>query len=708
MKVPFRVTLLTLLLVLLGVTVSVVGVTSYLHARSNADELASQLLEQTSRRIDQEIDRFLRQATEHATRTQDRLKSGQLRVDDFPALIAYWRNTMDMTAELTGCFIGLEKTGESVGLSRLSGRLSVWQTHRDPRTGDYDIREFWPTDYPTKPFALDRSKPRSDVRARPWYVAASRAGRPVWTEAYVFTGVKGIQHVLGVTYAVPLYDKDRKLVAVLDADFELKQLCRFCRALQLGRGGFSFVIEGRGAAGQQVIAYPREDLLLGTPPGVPPGTRSLIDPEAFPDARVSAFAAQREALGAGQVRSHPFDYEAGGVSYLGLARPLEGPSDPPWTVCVVLPEEEVLGRVHRSNQMTLLIGVGVLVLGVLLSLFVAAQVARPLERLAREADAVGHFQIAPQPIAHSFVREVDRLAVAMEDMKGGLRSFQKYVPADLVRALLASRQDANLSGELRTVTIFFSDVADFTAIAEELRPEELVERLREYLTALSQEIQATGGTVDKYIGDAVMAFWGAPTTDPEQAQAACAAALRCQAALQGLHARWRAQGRQPFATRIGVHTGEVVVGNIGSEARLNYTVIGDAVNLASRLEGLNKHYGTRILISESTFQAAGATVVARPIDYVSVKGKRRPVLIYELLGPKGEAEAGSSELAAVQGEALARYRQQDWEEAIRLFERVLALRADDPPARLMIARCRAYQASPPGPEWDGVYRLDSK
>ena len=306
------------------------------------------------------------------------------------------------------------------------------------------------------------------------------------------------------------------------------------------------------------------------------------------------------------------------------------------------------------------------------------------------------------------MREVDHLGVAIEDMKVGLRSFRKYIPTELFRSFLSSGQEAVFGGARRTVTIFFSDVVNFTAIAEDQKAEELVDLLREYLNTVCKEIEATDGTVDKYIGDAVMAFWDAPATEQNHATAACMTALRCQSALDVLHKRWTAAGKPTFRTRIGLHTGEVIVGNFGSDARLNYTIIGDAVNLSNRLEALNKIYGTNILISESTYRHASGDLVARPLDYVAVKGRRLPVLIYELLGLKTDVIGSQETIIRLCNQGLECYRSRDWSRAITHFEEVLQHRPGDAPALLLIQRCRSYQENPPGCDWDGVSRIEHK
>ncbi len=707
MKFRFRVTLLVVLLGLIALTVPTVGVCSYLNARSAAEDLAGQVLDQAALRTDQQVGKLLDEAARQADLTRQLLATGRCRADDFPGLVASWRQTLPLAPDLTSAFLALAATGESVGLSRLQGgRLSVWQTRR--AGGKLGLREYWPEDYPERPY---RTAPEAaDARTRPWFVAARERGRAVWTETYVFLGVGGVQDVPGVTYAAPVYRADHSLEAVLSADFDLAGLCRFLDGLRVGDGGFAFLVELRPGGGRRVIAHPRPDLLLAPSPDGGEGGRGLVPAEELADERVRAFLgrlpapADLEALrGALPVR-----FSAGGAVYLGQCRRVAGEGRPAWLICTVLPEEAVLARARWANRLTFAVTLGALAAAALVGVYVSGQVALPLEHLARDAAAVGRLRLEPGPVARSFILEVDRLAVASEEMKAGLRSFRKYVPADLVRALLAAGQEARLGGERRVLSVFFSDIADFTALSEALAPEELVAHLGEYLGALSEEVQAAGGTVDKYIGDAVMAFWGAPGPNPAHAVGACTAVQRCRRRLARLRQGWRAAGRPDCPTRFGVHTGEVVVGNIGSADRLNYTAVGDAVNLASRLEGLNKLYGTEALISEETRRQAGDAVVARPLDWVAVKGRRQPVLVCELLGLAGEVEAGALELARRHGEALACYRRRDWAEALRLFEEALRLWPDDGPSRVLAGRCRQYREAPPGEDWDGAHHVTTK
>jgi adenylate cyclase len=289
-------------------------------------------------------------------------------------------------------------------------------------------------------------------------------------------------------------------------------------------------------------------------------------------------------------------------------------------------------------------------------------------------------------------------------MAGGLAAFRKYIPADLVKTLLSEGVEPRPGGSIRTVTILFADIAGFTGLSERLG-DQIVPLLSGYLDLMSREVSGHAGTIDKFIGDAVMAFWGAPAANADHAVDACRAALASQQALR--QSGLSDDAGRPLKVRIGINSGAVLVGNIGSEFRLNYTVIGDAVNVASRLEGANKEYGTDIIIGEETRRLAGDRIEVRELDRLTVYGREGGLAIYELLGI-AEGAANPPVWAALYERGLAAYRARDFAGATNLFQQVLAARPADEPARILLARCREFLHSPPGKDWEAANAMKVK
>jgi adenylate cyclase len=285
-------------------------------------------------------------------------------------------------------------------------------------------------------------------------------------------------------------------------------------------------------------------------------------------------------------------------------------------------------------------------------------------------------------------------------------AFGMYVHPGLISQMMKNPDLLRLGGEEVIMTVMFSDVRGFTSISEKLTPTQLVLLLNEYLTAMSDIIMAHWGTVDKYEGDAIMAFWGRPYPQPDHAARAARACLQMLARLGELNDKWRNDGRQALNIGVGLNTGPMVVGNMGSNKRFNYTVMGDAVNLGSRLEGQNKEYGTRIIISQSTYEEVREEFVCRELDLIRVKGKLKPVAIYELMAPV-EERARHQALLAVFAQGLAAYRAARFQEALQIFEEIVAGYPNDGPAKLFAQRCRMYLQAPP-PQWDGVFVATSK
>jgi adenylate cyclase len=388
-------------------------------------------------------------------------------------------------------------------------------------------------------------------------------------------------------------------------------------------------------------------------------------------------------------------FDAGGRAFLAAFRALGATQD--WIVGVIVPEDVYTADLERSRRHLVLWSV-VVVVALLAGGALALRAAgRSFGAIVRETERMQAFDFAPSANRAS-VREVQSVLDGIERAKSALRALSKFVPVDLVRRLYADGREPRPGGELRELSILFSDIEGFTTLAESMEPGALAELMSVYFAAMTTAIHATGGTVDKFVGDAVMALWNAPEKASDHAVRACRAALACRDAERAMQASPAWSGRPRIRTRFGIHTGTVLVGNIGAPDRLNFTALGDGVNLASRLEGLNKHYGTSIVVSESVVLAVGGAAgphfAFRLLDRVAVKGRARGVLVYELLGgPDARDDA-----AARYEEALSAYFRREFAAA----REILAGTRGDAASLALAARCEEFERDPPPAGWDGT------
>lgn len=293
------------------------------------------------------------------------------------------------------------------------------------------------------------------------------------------------------------------------------------------------------------------------------------------------------------------------------------------------------------------------------------------------------------------------------------RAFGHYLSPVVIEQLVSDPGQLKLGGERKVLTAFFSDVAGFSTISEKLSPEELVELLNVYLTEMTDIIMKYKGTVDKFEGDAIISFFGAPVLFDDHAKRACLVSIEMQKRLKELRKQWKQEGKPELFVRIGLNTGPMVIGNMGSKSRMDYTMMGDSVNLAARLEGANKLYGTFNMISESTYNAAKEFVEVRKLDIIQVVGKSEPVTVYELICAKGELDPQHEKQLALFHDGLSYYSEQLWDKAINCFQTVLE-KSSDPPSTIYIERCKKFKmksletSAVVDELWDGVYRMTEK
>lgn len=284
--------------------------------------------------------------------------------------------------------------------------------------------------------------------------------------------------------------------------------------------------------------------------------------------------------------------------------------------------------------------------------------------------------------------------------------FAQYVPATVVEQLIKNPKLVSLGGEERTVTSLFSDIASFTSISEKMDPVTMVSFLNEYLTMMNKILFRYGGTIDKYEGDAIVAFFNAPLDVKNHETAAALTAIEIQMATQELSKKWESGLGRPLVTRVGINTGKAVVGNIGSQTRFDYTAIGDTINLASRLEGTNKFYGTRVMASGTTVKECDISIISRPVDRVRVKGKTEPILIYEIMGKNaGGHPAPLIKLSQLFTGASEKFEKRDLDGALRILQEIQKDNPDDGPARELLKRINMSRENP---SWDLVTELESK
>jgi adenylate cyclase len=367
-----------------------------------------------------------------------------------------------------------------------------------------------------------------------------------------------------------------------------------------------------------------------------------------------------------------------------------------WEAIIITPTDDFIGHLKATNRQIVAIIIALAAVELVLIYFLSRRLSQPIENVSEELKSVESLSFEHLTHRPSKVREIAQLQSAAALLRNSLQSFSFFAPVEVVRGLIKSGIPLALGVEKRNLTILFSDLENFSTYAEQLTPDALLEQVSVYFEQVSEAISVEEGTVDKFIGDGIMAFWGAPVVLSDHVLRGCSGALRAVRRMERVNAAWRAEGRPTLRMRIGLNTADVLVGNVGSSERFSYTLMGDGVNVASRLEGMNKTFGTTICISDSVFDAVASNVVARPLRHVQVKGRKQEFMVYELLGLAEsydlELETRSSDrrLSELTWNASTSFEKRDFDGAARRYRDILGEFPDDPVAKAMLAgiECR--------------------
>jgi adenylate cyclase len=450
-----------------------------------------------------------------------------------------------------------------------------------------------------------------DPRRRPWYVEAFKDDKTLLTGPYVFyaTGEPGY------TLRTQLKEGRRGVVA---GDLLLNQLEEMLVRQQLGKSGVSFLFNDA----DRIVAHPQMGRLMEE---MPERGDELPRLDAMKLHGLAAAIQSWRRDG----KAQEFRDETG-RTYVAAFQTIETAGLANIRLAVIAPLDEFFAEIISERRALFALALGFVIAALPLASWMGSLMARSLRELARQTDEIQRFQVTDRPRLRSAIHEIDELGRSVFTMRTMVRSFSSFVPRQLVRQLIESGASLGLGGTRREITVLFTDVADFTAKTEKADPSQVMIHTSRYFAALSEEIMRHQGTIDKFIGDAVMAFWNAPTPDPDHTVNACEAVLACLRRNAEVNEAFRAEGWPPYTTRFGLHVGDAVVGNVGSSDRMNYTALGATVNLASRLEGLNKNYGTRVLVSAAVKARAEHRFIFRSIDRIKPKGFAEDVAIHEL------------------------------------------------------------------------------
>jgi adenylate cyclase len=506
-------------------------------------------------------------------------------------------------------------------------------------------------------------------------------GRMLWSDLH-FSQTdtqlsKGKPRVV-VTAQKAIYDTDGTLLGLVRVGRFIDALTKITQRGgeadgQVGKWVFLCDSEGRLvtqlSAKDAVVEHP--DVLRVGPAEMPPEVQEALTRFSQSEAK------QERSLSR---------FEVGPERYFSLIQPLEESQD--WFIGVVVPETYFLAEIKQSQRQLLL--ASLLIFATVLGLgFLFLRVLRgDIGQLVARIQSMKDFKFESTP-PRARIEDLHHVETGLENAKASLRALSKYVPLDLVKRLYEQEIEPQLGGEMLDISLMFTDVAGFTSVAESLSIEELASALAIYLDRMNGAIQEHDGAILERIGDALLSVWNAPTVCTDHPRRLCEAALECAARTRDLN----------WDTRYGLHRGEVMVGHFGSEDRMNYGLLGDDVNLAARIEGLNKHYGTKILASVNIYNSTKDIMEFRLVDEVAVKGRTSGVRLYELLGRKGEVSDTVLQVAQSYEQAFGLYQSGDFSAA----EELLATLPDDPPSQTLSARCRAYLQTPPPEGWNGVF-----
>lgn len=718
-SVPLHITISALFLGLMCIAAG--GLITYNYHKSHASALLSarQSLAAAVENITLKTELYLTGPSRMAETASDLPEvSEPPTLDTHPASIFMLRMLQEHP-QIYSAYMGFED-GKFFQIFLLNGESKIQRSHvKAPHDADIAIRriltrpdgqrvEIWQYLNADWDVVGSSAKQRTDYKPteRPWYRAGIAAQNSIYTAPYRYATAGTVGFTLARRF-------ESNLPGVFGVDLALSALSGFVVEQSEHIKGQIVIFDEWG----RIWAHPDMERLLAVSEGENTDKIFVALPEIGEVKDPVSSALYRSFMAGNLQNVKPLQFEAAGRQYLGEVRHLPDVAGGSLYVLASAPVAVFTAPFDsiRADSLTL----SLLFVATLIPLvyFTSRSISRSLRKLAAEANAIREFELEQPLDLKSVISEVDHLNASMAAMKTTIGTFAKFVPRELVRRLIKSGEGIALGGARQDITVMFTDVADFTRITENMPPEDVMRKLSSYMETLTDSVMEARGVIDKFIGDGLMAIWNAPETNPNHIVDACRAALLCRRANDELNRNWKSWGWEVMETRFGLHTGETVVGTMGSTHHMAYTAIGAMVNLASRLEALNKFYGTQILVSENVVESAAGQFLFRFVDFVAPKGITRPVAVYELFGalpsntdasPGIIADPARIEQVSAWDTAYKAYSERRWHQAYTSFVAFAEIYPDDKVVSIYLDRCRRFLKEPPTADWDGVERYTEK
>lgn len=668
--VSLRFSILLIFIVLFVSAIISLVAFNYIHSSRILLNVATSLMQKSSTTVKEELFEQLNDVAELSQGTSQAIQQGVLNINT-PQLIEYTTTIVKKSPIIDAAWLGDENGNILLAETEEDGSITTEIINRNVNPATHILM------YRNLAGQVSKTVNSKDFNYDPrnifWYKQAKQEKKLIWTDIYVINVLNRTHQHIAIIAASPVYKSNGKLLGVFGLDLTLDYLTRFIETQKVGKHGITFIVTNDG----KLISLP----------GIKQRD-SLIDIHSIDKPWIiTSFDIYKKT----NKTSFSFFYK--NKKYLAAFTAIPHFINQGWMIGLVVPEDDFVGELKKASLINSILGLVILVIGIILISNLITRVVDPIKKLVDQTDKIKHFELDDEVHIQSRIREVNALSDSIFAMKLGLKSFQQYVPSTLVRQLIETGQNARIGGTKKTLTIFFSDIENFTTVAEKMDPNHLMEHICEYFDEMSKILLEEKCTIDKYIGDSVMGFWGAPLTIDLPCERAASAALRCMHKIKELNSIWRKNGKPELITRMGLHLGDAIVGNVGSAERLNYTAIGDAINVASRLEGLNVKYSTNIIVSQAVYDVIKDKFVLRKLDEVTVKGRTACDPVYELLAKnKDELSFDIDKYKIYFDKAFGLYKAQQWQEAVKTFELCIQVYPEDKLARMYIDRCKWMMA----------------